>query len=1054
MAKITNQDLFGDQGNIFGKTTESAQALIKVLDQLETQLKDIVKVNAELAAQTPAKGYENINNKAKAINNVKNATDGLDKIEKERIRLEEKLTQLQSTEIQKNTQLKVQIQEQTKLNKQLAREKLGLVSVYEKESRRLNDLRKRYKDSALTLGESAKETKRLRREAEQLDSRLKRIDGNVGQFQRNVGNYASAFRNLSGILSAAGITLGAAGFFRVLRNGVTIVRDFQKENAVLAGVLNTTRANIKELTDDAVRLGRTTVKTAQEVTQLQLAYSRLGFSQAEILDLTEPTINGSIALNAALDETAELTGAVVRTFDAFGTSDAPEILDKLTASTQNSALTFSKLQTALPTVAGAANAAGISFDRLLALLGKLSDAGIDASVSSTALRNIFIESAKQGLSYEQILQKITNEQDKLTAANDEFGKRAAVSATVLANNIAATGELEEKIGQAGGTAERVAKEQLATLDGAVQLLRSAWEGYVISLNEGDRITSKISAALRFLAENLATIIRVIAGAAAGFIAYKTALIVSNLATKAYNAITTIATAVTKGFNAALKANPLALVASLIGVVVSALVIFKGKTEEATEANDEYNESLKETERLLNQRKINNFLRQIGIIKTELRDLGNGLKEQVDVIDLSVESIEKLIQGVKNLTESEINALKAVIQSEILELERLGTKLPKGIVFDLTENQKQLQTLQNTLGVLNQELAKIEKIKTANDKVDNDNVESLKKLNEELAELKKKRDALAVTDLQGIRNANVDILLPERRIQLIKEQTAVIDDLIEKKKEADDIGPARDAFSELESLEDQIRAAEEKANKERIERQETVFASLDQIAQNSFAKRLKLIDDEIAANKRRQDVLAQLTEQGTDQALKTLAFEQKKQAELEQQRQRELQRQKRAELGLQALKTYGQKVDQGVDNPLVSTFRDISLLQAFINSLPAFEAGTEGKTVGEVLGNPDMPGKDGYIVRVDRDEIILNQHEAEDYNKLMTSSLYSFNPKKETTDQLINKIIVNKLDAIKNEVANKPVYMGRDYNATERAIIDTIISKNKIERNHKKTGGIW
>jgi hypothetical protein len=293
---------------------------------------------------------------------------------------------------------------------------------------------------------------------------------------------ANATRQLA---AALGFTGALFAVVSVMRTAIKTIRDFQKRNAELAGVLNTTRDSLGTLRKDAERLGGSTAKTATEVTELQIAYARLGFTQSEILELTGDTINGSIALNAALDETAELTGAVVRTFDDLGTTDAANILDVMTAATQRSALNFEKLQTALPIVSGAANAAGISFTQLVSLLGKLSDAGIDASMSSTALRNIFIESAAQGLNYSQILEKIGNSQDKLTAANDEFGKRAAVSATILSNLTEETVKLEQGLNDVGGTAERVANEQLDTLDGRLTLLASAWDGLVLSIENGD-----------------------------------------------------------------------------------------------------------------------------------------------------------------------------------------------------------------------------------------------------------------------------------------------------------------------------------------------------------------------------------------------------------------------------------------------------------------------------------------------------------------------------------------------------------------------------------------
>ena len=292
---------------------------------------------------------------------------------------------------------------------------------------------------------------------------------------------------------------------------------------------------MKDLQDDAKRLGATTVKTASEVTELQLAYARLGFSQEQIIDLTEATISGSVALNANLAETAELTGAMVNSFDEFSAADAPEIMDVLSLATAKTALDFQKLQSGLPIVAGAANAAGIPFTRLTALLGKLADAGIDTSSSATALRNIFIESSKQGLSYEQILGKIANSSDKLTSSTDEFGKRAAVSANVLANAISKTEELDIALQGAVVTSQEMADKGLDTLDGAIKLLNSAWEGFILNLNDSSNAGSILTETIRFLAENLDTILTTIGILTGAWLVYRATILATSLITRAYTA---------------------------------------------------------------------------------------------------------------------------------------------------------------------------------------------------------------------------------------------------------------------------------------------------------------------------------------------------------------------------------------------------------------------------------------------------------------------------------------------------------------------------------------
>jgi hypothetical protein len=292
-------------------------------------------------------------------------------------------------------------------------------------------------------------------------------------------------RSMTKWLGKVGIFAGLTAMTMVLGNVVKTFADFEQANVVTASVMGKTIEQTKALQSDALRLGATTAKTATEVVGLQESYARLGFTQQQIINMTESTIAGSIAMRSELSDTADLVGAVVNTFDSFSSINAPEIMDQMTMATQKSALNFEKLQTALPNVAGAANAAGIPFNKLLALLGKLSDAGIDASSSSTALRNIFLQSAKQGKSYDQILGEIVKNQDKLTVSMDEFGVRGAVPATILSGKLNETLTLSAKILNSTGAASKTAARQLDTLHGATTLLGSAWQGFILNTEKGD-----------------------------------------------------------------------------------------------------------------------------------------------------------------------------------------------------------------------------------------------------------------------------------------------------------------------------------------------------------------------------------------------------------------------------------------------------------------------------------------------------------------------------------------------------------------------------------------
>ena len=395
-------DVFIDIGDEAKKQIEGlVKELLNAVDAVKkfnTEFKSVkVPSDAEKAIK---KTTESIKTQNKAINEAEKLTKRLEQA---------KQKNLLATSKENKELLKVRL-ETNKINKE-TRESIklntALSSSYNKLTIRLTQAEKEYRDLAASQGLNSKATIKAQKNVNNLRTKIDSINQPIKRFSDNVGNYPKILGTATGFLkrfaSAFGIFGGIAIFVRGLRQGVNVIRDFEKSGATLSAVLQKTSEETKELTDDAIRLGSETVKTAQEVTQLQIAFARLGFSQQEILELTESTIQGSIALNSELGSTAELVGAVVNTFDDFTSVDAPEILDILSLATAKSALNFEKLQTGLPIVSGAANAAGVGFTTLVALLGKLSDAGIDVSTSSTALRNIFIESANQGLEYSDIL---------------------------------------------------------------------------------------------------------------------------------------------------------------------------------------------------------------------------------------------------------------------------------------------------------------------------------------------------------------------------------------------------------------------------------------------------------------------------------------------------------------------------------------------------------------------------------------------------------------------------------------------------------------------------
>lgn len=299
---------------------------------------------------------------------------------------------------------------------------------------------------------------------------------------------------LNKMLMGLGYYVGLFTLVRIIKNAIDIFADFQQANKNLALVMGTTVKQNKALSDDARRIGLRYGEAATEVVKMQHALATLGFEQKDILMMGRPLITGASALEGADPERlAGLTGSVIQAFNrpgiALGIQDTQHILDVMTLSANRTALNFEKLATTLPIVSGPANAANVSFEETVALLGVLSNAGVHVATSATSLKNIFIDSAKKGHTYNQVIENIINNSDKLVYANKQFGKRSVVSALAIAEAMhdakngvmTLTGEF--KAAKAGLT-EAIALERVNTFRGAQKLLNATYQEFILSIEDG------------------------------------------------------------------------------------------------------------------------------------------------------------------------------------------------------------------------------------------------------------------------------------------------------------------------------------------------------------------------------------------------------------------------------------------------------------------------------------------------------------------------------------------------------------------------------------------
>jgi len=486
------------------------------LDGIIKDLKEVKKIQSQINKQKGAIGSDNLKERTAALKEITRLQKQLDKERKKAINtgkqavgIEKELVKVQEQDRKVKKQLKVartekfkQLQEtnlalrnQKKLVKADIIENSKLSSVYERQSAKLNRLRKELKNLILTEGEGSIKTKKLAAQVQNLDNKLKKADAAAGQFQRNVGNYPNALKRATGALrnfaGALGITAGITGLVRALGNAINIAKDFEQSNANLAAVLGKTKNEITVLTEDAKRLGAATAFSANQVAGLQTEFAKLGFNEQEILNATEATLSLAAATGSDLSEAAAIAGATLGGF-GLGAEETQRVVDVMAKSFSTSALDMEKFKESMKTAAPAAAAVGISVEETTALLGTMANAGISGSRAGNNLAKSFIELNRKGLTLNEAFDKVNSSSNKLKTAVDLVGVNASKAFLVLAKGTKVTKKLTKGLQNAGGAAEKMAKEQLDTLQGSLTILNSAWEGFVLGLLSGDSAFSNMA----------------------------------------------------------------------------------------------------------------------------------------------------------------------------------------------------------------------------------------------------------------------------------------------------------------------------------------------------------------------------------------------------------------------------------------------------------------------------------------------------------------------------------------------------------------------------------
>jgi len=373
---------------------------------------------------------------------------------------------------------------------------------------------KQYSETATSVKHKSAELRKLNKGLRDSNDNTKKVTKSSNGMAKQIVKGAAAI----GVIVTAFRTIN-----RVVSAVVTTFTEFEFVMAKVNAISGATEQEFAALTSSAEELGRTTFFTAEQVGQLQLNFSKLGFSAEEIMQAQKATLDLATATGSDLARSATVAASAVRGF-GLDASETQRVVDVMAVSFSTSALDIEKFQTSMTKVAPIAKAAGFSIEDTTTIMAKLSDAGIEASIAGTSLRNILLKMQDPSSDLSKSFGGTIHSLDELIPAMRQFSleggdmasvmevvdlRQAAAFELMLANVDILT-DYRNSLKDSGGEAARMAEIVGNTLQGAFLKLKSALQGLSISIMKDfaaglQRTGERLARFGNFLSDNSETI---------------------------------------------------------------------------------------------------------------------------------------------------------------------------------------------------------------------------------------------------------------------------------------------------------------------------------------------------------------------------------------------------------------------------------------------------------------------------------------------------------------------------------------------------------------------
>lgn len=462
-----------------------------------------------------------------------------------------------------------------------------------------------YRQFQRELIQTESQLKTFSREAAETTNQLNAAGDKFDKLGTKSEAFTNKVKNASKVLAGAATAIGGTS--------IKMSMDYEKSFAKVSTLLDANETDFNKYSKDILQASTDSGAAVDDFSEAVYQSLSASVKAGDAIDFTSKAVK---LAKAGFTETSTAVDVMTTAINAYSMSakEANGISDKLITTQNLGKTTVNELAQYMGKVIPTAANANFSFTELSASLAKLTKNGINTRMSVTDMNSLiaelskngsiadktlkeltgsgFADLKKEGKSTTDILQMLKDEANKSgKSLSDMFGNVQAGTAalTIMSDGGKDYNNILKQMENSSGTTDTALKKLGDTASVKLKKALNALKNDMIKLGQEAlpvvaSLAEKLQSLIGWVVNHKSAMVASLSAIAAGLTAFNVVATIQKLIAgfKAFKAAQEGATVAQYLLNAAMKANPLALIISLIVSVVAALAGFIASNKDAQE----------------------------------------------------------------------------------------------------------------------------------------------------------------------------------------------------------------------------------------------------------------------------------------------------------------------------------------------------------------------------------------------------------------------------------------------------------------------------------------